>query len=157
MGRLAEPHVVEVLAIESRDADREIDGGRDLLELPQAETREGRGVVVDTAEELGRRDVVIHEHAARRDLHQLVEHLVAHREMQDQRVLGAHGAEQPAVRQRLVLHRGLRLHREGVGLEAPRAQAIPQREDVIAHRVAGRQHRMELMDRGHFGARPTTA
>ena len=116
----------------------------------------GGGVRIDAAEELGGRDVVVDEDASRLDLHELVDDLVAHREVDDEHVVRLHVAEQPAVRAH-VGDAGLRLDRVRVRVIAPSADALAEREDVVAHRVGGREDRMELVDGGHDGARPTTA
>jgi len=60
------------------------------------------GVRVDAHEELRRRDVVIDEHATRGETRELVEDFMAHREVQDERVVRADLAEQLAVRVRLI-------------------------------------------------------
>ena len=153
--RLAEAELREVLAVELGDADAEVDARREPLELPQAEPGVRGGVVVDAGEELRRRDVVVDEDAPRIELHELVEDLAPDGEVEDERVARPHGAEEPAVRKRVdaVLH----LERVGLGLVAPLAQPPAKREDVVAHRVARREHRVELMDRGHDGLQPVTA
>jgi hypothetical protein len=126
-------------------------------DLPQAEPRVRRGVVVDAAEELRRRHAVVDEHAPSLDLDQLVEDLAADREVQDERVLRLDGPEEAPVRQRV--DAGLDLERVRVGLVAPASQPAAQREDVIAHRVAVRENGVELVHRGRHddGARPITA
>src|SRR5205807_7705568 len=77
--RLLVSRIDESAPVELGHADPELERGRDARQLPQPEARERRGVRVDAAEELGRRDVVIDEHAARRDLDELVDDLAAHR------------------------------------------------------------------------------
>src|SRR5439155_20265218 len=96
--------------------------------------------------------------AAGRELRELVEDLVAHREMQHERVVRAHRAEELAVRARLAVDAVLRLNRVRLRVVAPLAEARAQREDVIGHRVVRREDRMELVDRAHAsGWNPTTA
>ena len=146
----------ERAAVELGDADAKLERRRDPRELPQPEPRMGGGVRIDAAEELGGRDVVVDEDASRLDLHELVDDLVAHREVDDEHVVRLHVAEQPAVRAH-VGDAGLRLDRVRVRVIAPSADAFAEREDVVAHRVGGREDRMELVDGGHDGARPTTA
>ena len=88
--------------------------------------------------------------------HELVDDRVSHREVDDDHVVRLHVAEQPAVRAH-VGDAGLRLDRVRVRVIAPSADALAEREDVVAHRVGGREDRVELVDGGHDGARPTTA
>src|SRR5205814_8787434 len=136
-------------------ADPELERRRDARELPQAEARERGRVRVDAAEEFGWRDVVIHEHAARGDLHELIDDLAAHREMDEEQIVRLDLAEEPAIRANVGDAR-LRLDRVGERLVAPVPDLLAQREDVVAHSVAGREGRVELMD-SHFGACPITA
>ena len=154
-GRLLVPRLGERAAVEFGDADTELERRCDPRELSQPETSEGRGVRIDAAEELRWRDVVIHEHAARRDLDQLIDDLAAHREMDDEQIIRLHLPEEPAVRPHIG-DAGLRLDRVRERVIAPVPDLLAQREDVVAHGVAGREGWMELMH-PHFGACPITA
>ena len=89
---------------------------REARELAQPEPRVHRGVVVHAAEELRRGHVVIDEHLPRGQLRELVEHLVAHREVEDEQVRRLHRPEEPPVRQDSV-GAGLRLSAELLGPE----------------------------------------
>ena len=149
------PRFGERAAVEFGDADPELERGRDARQLPQPEARERRRVRVDAAEELGWRDVVVHEHAARGDLDELVDDLAAHREMDDQKIVRLHVAEEPAVRAH-VGDAGLRLDRVGERVVPPVTELLAQREDVIAHRVAWGKGRVGLVH-SHCGAYPITA
>ena len=153
--RLLIPGFDERTPIELGDADPELERRRDARELPQAKACERRRVGVDAAEELGWGDVVIHEHTARGDLHELIDDLAAHRKMDEEQIVGLDLAEEPAIRAH-VGDAGLRLDRVGERVVAPVPDLLAQREDVVAHRVAGREARVELMD-SHFGACPITA
>ena len=110
---------------------------------------------VDAAEKLRWGDVVIDEHAARRDLDELIDHLAAHREVDDEQVIRVHFAEETPVGAHV---RDARLRLDGVceRVIAPVPELLAQREDVVAHRVARGEGRMELVD-PHLGAYPITA
>ena len=142
-------------AVELGHADPELERRRDARQLPQPKAGERRGVRVDAAEELGGRDVVIDEHAARRDLDELVDDLAAHREVDDQEIFRLHVTKEAAVRPH-VGDAGLGLDRVRERFIAPVPDLLAQRKDVVAHRVARSERRMELMD-SHFGAWPMTA
>ena len=143
--------------VEFRDSDRELERRREPRELPEPEPRVRGRVRVDAAEKLGRGDVVVDEDLPRVQLHQLVDDLVAHREMHDEHVVRLDVTEQAPIGPDVGDTR-LGFDRVRIRLVAPAADAPAQSEDVVAHRVAGREGRMELMDRAHVtGARPTTA
>ena len=149
------PSLCEGTPVELGYADPELERRRDARELPQPKPRERRRVRVDAAEELGRRDVVIDEDAARRDLHELVDDLAAHREMDDEEIVRLDLAEEPTIRTH-VRDAGLRFDRVGERVVAPVPGHLAQREDVVAHRVARRERRMKLVH-PHAGACPITA
>jgi hypothetical protein len=142
--------------------DAEIDRRGQRRQLLPAELGMQRGVRVDAAEELGGRDVVIDEDLPRGQLHELIEDLIAHRVVEDERVVRLDRAEEPAIREHPAIQIAARFDGVHPRVVPGPAGELVQGDDVIADRVRRDERRVEVVDRRHYGmdvvgARPMTA
>ena len=137
--------LLELAAVEFAVGDAELGLRREILELAPPDLGVLLGGGVDATEVARRRDVVVDDGLAARELRDLVDGVVAHRHVEERQPGAAALAPQVAPRAGERAHLGFRLVDEDLGLHAAPPEEPLQLERVVADRVAVCQRRHDLV------------
>ena len=135
---------LELLAVELAVGEAELRDRRELVQLGAAELAVALRVIVEAAEVLGGRDVVVNDCLFLRELRDLAEDVVAHRVVDEQECVAGQPLQiAPVADERADL--GLGLPREQIAAHVRRPEHPLQLEAVVPDRIAVRDDRMKLM------------